>query len=217
MLTQALTASTDMYKENSRILALLDDKAAKTAGLAGIFLGAGFAFLRKDTLADLFSVTGAVGFWLLATAIALLVLCIFVSGWVLWLQKLKTPPDPDKVLAACNLFLGEAGGPDDETRENHVRDQVNSWNRALKVQDRVIAAKSRRLNITQWLLLLTVISVGVLLVFLMIDAKGERDQNNQVGFRLIPIAKRRDNGKLQGARVPESGDIGKQLVRAASV
>ena len=44
MLSQAMTASTEMYKENSRILSLLDDKAQKTAGLAGVFFAAAFAF-----------------------------------------------------------------------------------------------------------------------------------------------------------------------------
>ena len=47
MLSQALTTSTDMYKENSCILALIEDKAQKAATIAGVFLAAALAFLEK--------------------------------------------------------------------------------------------------------------------------------------------------------------------------
>ena len=167
LLNQALAASTDIYKDNARILSLLDDKAQKTATLAGLFLAAAFASLRQDSLHSLILVEGSVGKLLLAVVITLLVASVFFGGLVIWAQKLKTPPDPNKLLEACNLLLKAAEGPTDEQRENHVRDQIKSWNKAPVTQDTVIARKSWRLLTMQILLLLAIVMVSALLAFLI--------------------------------------------------
>ena len=165
MLTQAMTASTEMYKENSRILALLDDKAQKTATLAGIFLAAAFAFLRKDTLKDLADAAGGPGFGVLTVAITLLLGCVFCGGLVIWARKLQLPPNPNLILEACDILLG--GELSDESRENHIRDQTRAWNLALSVQDGIIDEKSQRLLVSQWLLIGGITAVVVLLGLLM--------------------------------------------------
>src|SRR5438270_1551054 len=46
MLEQALTLSSETFKENNRVINVIEDKAQKAAGLAGIFLAAGLSFLR---------------------------------------------------------------------------------------------------------------------------------------------------------------------------
>jgi hypothetical protein len=165
LLTVAMTASTEMYKENSRILGLLDDKAQKTATLAGIFLAAAFAFLRKDSLKDLAEMTGGPGIGLLTVAMALLVGCVFVAGLVIWAREYQLPPNPNAVLELCDILL--AGELTDEDRENYIRDQTRSWNRALTVQDRVMEDKSQRLLVSQCLLIGGIASVVVLLGLLI--------------------------------------------------
>jgi hypothetical protein len=170
LLTVAMTASTEMYKENSRILALLDDKAQKTATLAGIFLAAAFAFLRKDTLKDLSDAVGGPGIGLLTVAVALLLGCVFAGGLVLWAREYQLPPNPNAILELCDVLL--AGELTDEDRENYIRDQTRSWNRALSVQDRVIDDKSQRLLFSQCFLAGGISSVVVLLGLLIFCGNG---------------------------------------------
>lgn len=117
MLSQALTTSTEMYKENSRILALIEDKAQKAAGLAGIFLAAAFAFLRKDALETLMEATGWPGLSVLSAAIGLMLFCVLTCAWVLWARRMITPPDPAEILRHCDLRLNaDPNGPSDQSR-----------------------------------------------------------------------------------------------------
>jgi hypothetical protein len=184
MLAQAMSASTDMYKENSRILALLDDKAQKTATLAGIFLAAAFAFLRKDALQDLRAITGGLGMFLLAAAIVLALACVFTGGLVLWARKLQLPPNPNKILDACDLFL-EAQA-DEAIRENHIRDQTKSWNRALQAQDSVIEDKSQKLLVAQSLLVAAMLAVVFLLGLAIFNGKESSPNEKPTHFDIIP-------------------------------
>ena len=165
MLTQAMTASAEMYEENSRILVLLDDKAQKTATLAGIFLAAAFAFLRKDTLKDLTDAVGGPGIGILTFAIAMLLGCVVCGGFVIWARKMHLPPDPNKIFEACNALLDR--GLSDASRENHIRDQIRSWNRALLVQDELIGKKSQRLLASQSFLFGAILAVVALLGLVM--------------------------------------------------
>ena len=121
MLSQAMTASSDMYKENSRILTLIEDKAQKTATVAVGFLAAAFAFFRRETLQDLATVEGYVGLFLLSAATGVFLACVFASGAVLWTRKLRLPPDPRGVARYCDLLLAQSpDAPTDEQRENHL-------------------------------------------------------------------------------------------------
>ena len=45
-LKDTIKAAADTYKENGRVAALLDDKAQKAGGLAGVFLAAAFGFVK---------------------------------------------------------------------------------------------------------------------------------------------------------------------------
>ena len=71
----------DMYKEHSRIISLLDDKAQKTSGIAGIFLAAGLAYLKADSLKALGEAVHFAGFVTLSLAIALLLVWISTVAW----------------------------------------------------------------------------------------------------------------------------------------
>ncbi len=198
LLSQALTAATEVYKENSRISALLDDKAQKTAGVAGVFLAAAFAFLRKDSLEDLRTATGATGMVLLAAGLALFLGCIIVSGLVMWVRKIKLHPDPNKILKTCNALLADAAGPTDQQRENHVRDQIESWNRANETQDLVIADKSDKLLVAQTFLILGIIAVAVLLGLTVFSTSLPRTPPRSI--QLIPAVWEGKNGTMHSMR-----------------
>ena len=195
-LTQALTAATDQYKENARILTILEDKAQKTAGIAGIFLAAAFAFLRRESVADLKNAGGAGAMILFGAALALFLTSIVVGGITVWARRLQLPPDPNKILNIADLLLA-GGGPTDDARENHVRDQARSWNRASQVQDQIIAGKSKKLLAAQWLLLFGIIASASLLALLVFSS-------NQPGpdqkILLIPANKENIHGKMRSMR-----------------
>lgn len=55
----AAQLAAETYKDNVRVAALLDDKAQKTGGLAGLFMAAAFGFLKPDSIHLAFS--GGVG------------------------------------------------------------------------------------------------------------------------------------------------------------
>ena len=212
MLSQALTAASDVYKENARISALLDDKAQKTATIAGIFLAAAFAFLRRESVQDLKMAGGFAGMLLFGASLALFLASIVASGLVLWVRKLKLPPDPEKILGACNALLKDANGPTDTARENHIRDQTVSWNHANQTQDQVISDKSERLKAAQWLLLLGIMAAAGLLSMLVFAPNTAEPAKT---FQLIPIHQRRNNVEMHSMR--QRGAPGQQPVRDPSI
>jgi hypothetical protein len=196
MLSQALTTSTDMYKENSRVLGLIEDKAQKAAGLAGLFLAAAFSFLRKDSLETLSAFLGWTGLSILALSIGLMLACVLVSAWVLWAREMMTPPDPESILRHVDLYLNaDPAGPCDTSRENNLRDQARSWNTALKAQDKAITEKSKLLVLTQRLLI-GGISTVVALLALSIYVYGSAPINVEHSTPSTLTPKETPHGKL---------------------
>jgi hypothetical protein len=108
MLSDALSASVEMFKENARVIALIEDKTQKAATLAGIFLAAAFAFLRKAELQDLFALEEWIGLLMLSAVIALMLACVLVSGYTLYARHMLTPPDPTEILRRAELRLRAA-------------------------------------------------------------------------------------------------------------
>jgi len=212
MLSQALTAASDVYKENARISALLDDKAQKTATIAGIFLAAAFAFLRRESVQDLKMAGGLGGMLLFGASLAFFLLCIVASGLVLWVRKLRLPPDPNRILTVCDLLLHDPAGPSDDARENHMRDQTRSWNRANETQDQVISDKSKKLLAAQWLLLLGIMAAAGLLSMLVFAPNTAEPVKT---FQLIPIHQRRNNVEMRSMR--QGGPPGQQPVQDTSI
>ncbi len=185
-LSQALTLATDVYKEKSRILALLEDKAQKTAGIAGIFLAAAFAFLRRESIQDLKNAGGSWGMGLFILSVVAFLGCMLASGLVLWVRQLQLPPNPIKALSASDKMLADPNGPSDAQRENHVRDLTRSWNHATQEQDRIISDKSIRLLIAQSLLLCGIIAAAGLLGLLVFSSTPVPPANR---IQLIPASR----------------------------
>ncbi len=161
ILSQVLTASTDIYKENGRILALLEDKAQKAIVLAGIFLAAAFSFLRKDALADFWSLLGWFGFVLLGAAILCMLLSVVAGAKTLWVREMNMPPDPSRLLENVDLKLNAGLTP--TMQENNLREQARIWNEGIVSQRQAIDGKAAFLKAAQWLLLVAIALVFALL------------------------------------------------------
>lgn len=176
MLSDALSASVDMFKENARVIALVEDKAQKGATLAGIFLAAAFAFLRKAELQDLFALEEWVGLIMLSAVIALMLACVLVCAYTLYARRMLTPPDSAEILRRAELRLrAEPERQTDEMRENHIREQAKAWHNTLAAQESAIAIKSKLLVWTQGLLVLGISMLSALLI-LSVFAYGTRAQ-----------------------------------------
>jgi hypothetical protein len=78
VLKDMLVLAAENYKEAMRIMGVLDGKAQKTGGVAGVFLAAGLAFLKPDT--TLGNLGGKAGLSLLALGIVLLLVSIAARG-----------------------------------------------------------------------------------------------------------------------------------------
>jgi len=107
---------------------------------------------------------------------------------------LRLPPDPNRILTVCDLLLRDASGPTDEARENHIRDQTRSWNRANQTQDQVISDKSKKLLAAQWLLLVGIMAAAGLLSLLVFAPNASEPAKT---FQLIPIHQRRNNVEMR--------------------
>ena len=164
MLEQALAAATDIYKENARIISVIEDKAQKAAGLAGVFLAAAFAFLRKDSLTSLAELLNVLGLVILTISIVLMLACVSLAAWTLWASEMKGPPNSDTILENVDARLAAADGLTDASRENNLREQARAWNEAIATQCNAIAYKSKLLIWTQGSLLTGVATVFALLM-----------------------------------------------------
>jgi hypothetical protein len=133
------------------------------------------------------------GMLLFGASLALFLASIVASGLVLWVRRLRLPPDPNRILTVCDLLLRDATGPSDEARENHIRDQTRSWNHANETQDQVISDKSKKLLAAQWLLLLGIMAAAGLLSMLVFAPNTAEPAKK---IQLIPIHQRRNNVEM---------------------
>jgi hypothetical protein len=172
MLRDVLTSSVDTFKENTRISALLDDKAQKTAGVAGLFLAAAFGFAKKDNLADLSQLLGRSGIGLLAGVVFLFLCSIFASLTVMWARAGLGPPAPKNLFEITQLLLKIENGTSEERQENHLRDQIRAWLSVLSTQESVNQSKARRLKTGQWVLAAAMVFLSIIIVRLILVASG---------------------------------------------
>lgn len=167
-LLEALVAySADQYKEYTRITAVLDDKAQKTAGTAGLFLAAGFALLKPGT-ANVADFIGAGGLVLVALAVGLFMLVVVLTIAANLVRKIPGPPEAGKVremtLAVASLNDAELSG---ERRVNQLSDLTDLWTGTLEGQREINTKKARAVHAAQFLLgLATLITGGALILAL---------------------------------------------------
>ena len=174
MLRDVLTSCVDTFKENTRISALLDDKAQKTAGVAGLFLAAAFGFAKKDNLTDLSQLLGRSGVGLLAGVVFLFLCCIFASLTVMWARSGLGPPAPKNLFEITQLLLNLENGTSEERQQNHLRDQIRAWLAVLSGQELMNQGKARSLKGAQWILAGAMILLSIILVRLILVASGRQ-------------------------------------------
>jgi hypothetical protein len=158
----------DAYKDNARIAAVLDDKAQKTGGLAGIFLAAAFGFVKPGNLASFLVDAGIYSGVLLVLTAASLLFCLCACLAVMWVRGAPQPLAP-ALMNDLNrdLMLLPAAEVTDQVQANYYRDVIQLWGRVLESQTRMNRTKGGRLLLAQVLLGIGMIIVAGLLFSLI--------------------------------------------------
>jgi hypothetical protein len=142
ILKSLVEAGSERYKENVRINSLLEDKAQKTAGLAGVFLAAALAFIKIDTLSawpfNRLRILIPLG-----VAVVLLVCCIGFCLAVMWVRQIPGPP----TFAALNQLKTDlwpiiTGLEPYEAR--YWGDRSVLWQNVVDEQSSLIDSKAKR-------------------------------------------------------------------------
>lgn len=154
------------YKENVRTIGLLEDKAQKTAALAGIFLAATLAFIKPDTFEKW--PFNRLRVWIpLSTAVVLLIACIAFSVAVLWIRSIvESVPFPSVEKFKAGLFGVEAKELH-KYEEGYWEDTAAIWKQILAQQSPITASKANRLLWAQVTLALAMLSVAALLLLII--------------------------------------------------
>lgn len=165
LLKALVAAGETSYKESTRVTSVIDDKAQKTSGLAGIFLAAAFAALRPDTIAQLHMAA----LILLSIAVSLLLLSSGLGLGVLWVRT-NAPPlsvsDLDSmILDFFNLPLEEVTS---ERKEALYFDHGNIWSARVSVQAGINDKKAQLLKYSQFALAASMGCVGLFLIYALV-------------------------------------------------
>lgn len=167
---EAVKAATDVYKENTRISGLLDDKAQKAGGLAGVFLVAGFGFIKGgDVKAFTFTYGGDSGY-LLVGSIVLFILCLGVCLAVMWVRASPSPvgiPALERMLQDFSVV--DASELTDDVQQRYYSDQLAIWKTITELQQSSNLRKGRLLHVAQLLLGSGMICVAVLLIGIVVE------------------------------------------------
>jgi hypothetical protein len=160
--------ATDSYKEVVRVSALIEDKAQKAAALAGVFLGAGFSFIKAENLDPGSPVGNSVTLLLLSLATLLLIAVVVLCIRVLWITAQAAPLSMDsmKKLVKTVSSLPDAslsGGFQDECRT----EIYNRWARILKDQIATNEQKAAKVRYAQAMLAASIILIAIALLWVL--------------------------------------------------
>lgn len=165
ILKSLVEAGSERYKENIRINSLLEDKAQKTAGLAGVFLAAALAFIKIDTLSA----------WPfnrlrilipLVVAVALLVCCIGFCLAVMWVRQMPGPPTFEALnQLKTDLWPITSGLEPYET--GYWGDRSTLWKNVVDEQSSLVGSKAKRVLFAQIALAAAMFAVAFLLFALI--------------------------------------------------
>jgi len=175
-LLKALVAhGAESYKEVVRVASLLEDKAQKTAALAGVFLAAGFGFIKQENLRVDSPLGGSSTLCLLAVALLLLVATVLVCLWVLWIRRQAAPIPMSEfreyVLELTSLQDAETT----EDRQNRSRmDLASQWTAILDQQTATNLKKALRVRAAQCLLTLAILAIATSLLLVLLKTLGQR-------------------------------------------
>jgi hypothetical protein len=157
----------DHYNENTRINGVVDDKAQKVAGIAGVFLAAALAFIKIDNL-SVWPFNRLRVMILLALSVAFIICCIAFCLRVLWVRAFPGLPAFAwlKELQS-DLFHLPVSELKDQHEASYWNDRASIWQGILEEQDRAIAAKGTWLFRAQLALALAMLTVAALLMVIV--------------------------------------------------
>jgi hypothetical protein len=171
-IVQALAqVGSENYKENSRIIGVLDDKAQRSGAIAGAFLAAGLGFIKAENFgptSSLNRLVGLPGIILLGLSIAFLLISTMFSLRVMWIRPVPAPLSFEILdVMTSDLLNLPSADLDDARQENYYRDESSIWKAALKGQAQVISEKGKNLRAAQVLLSMAIFCIALLLSGMM--------------------------------------------------
>ena len=166
ILNSLVEAGSEEYKENVRISSLLEDKAQKTAGLAGVFLAAALAFIKVDTL-SVWPFNRLRVLFALAAIIVLLVSCIGFCLAVMWLRAMPSRPTLESLNRLKSDLWPIPLADLAAYEEGYWGDRCGLWQVVTKEQSRLIKSKAHRLLTAHVILALATLVVALLLLLLI--------------------------------------------------
>jgi hypothetical protein len=171
LLNDALEVAGENYKDNVRVFANLDDKAQKMGAIAGIFLGALFAFIKPDTVGTLTKNIGSRDVGNLTGIVLLLILCIVLCLLAMWVGKIAPPLTLGHmtVLTDDLLRLTETELTED-LQEAYCRERIAVWTRCIEEQGKVASRKLILVFLSQGVLAIAVLWVAFMVLGLLHSA-----------------------------------------------
>jgi hypothetical protein len=162
-----LAYAADGYKETVRVAALIEDKAQKTAGLAGIFLAAGLGFIKPENLVESSPLGGSWILFSLAAAIVGLIATILVCLKVLWVRE-QAAPIP---LAEMKDMFSDVNSLENtltpETQLGLRVEILKRWNNILDKQAETNRSKALGVIAAQTVLTISISLVALALVIVL--------------------------------------------------
>lgn len=155
-----LQNASDNYRENSKIMSALDDKAQKTIATAGIFLAATFAFMKPENIHSV-AVNLNLDFLIfLLMTISTFILCVGACIWEMWLTTVPLPI-PFKIFRKMtnDALSAERHLEAPVLEEAFSTEQIYFWEQTLDSQIVTNTKKAHRLLFAQCSL-----GCGILLV-----------------------------------------------------
>jgi hypothetical protein len=162
MLEKVVAHYLESYKENSRIIALMDQKAQACAAFGGISIAAVLAFAAKAKGYDLLGTVGYSGLTILCIAILAFLGSAIAGLAVLWVRFIEGMLSPSALGRITEDLLDTAMEPESiqVSLENWYRTQSTTWTGIIASQAKAMMRKSRWLSRAQTMQLIGLLFVS---------------------------------------------------------
>lgn len=160
--------ATDSYKEVVRVAALIEDKAQKVAALAGVFLGAGFSFIKKENLEPGSPIGNSFTLLLLSVATLLLIAVVVLCIRVLWVTAQAAPVG----MGSMKELVTDVCQVPDDSLDNALQDNArieifNRWERILDEQIATNEQKAAKVRYAQAMLSAAIMLIAIALLWVL--------------------------------------------------
>ena len=145
MLENVLTHYLESYKENSRIITAMDQKAQRTVAFGGISIAAVLAFVAKAKGYELLGTVGYSGLTILSIAIVAFLVSAFAGFAVTWVRFIEGMLSPTTLGRITDDLLDAAVEPQSiqVSIENWYHKQGTTWTGIIASQAKAMMRKSR--------------------------------------------------------------------------